>query len=142
MQDMTRPLAHYYGSSSHNSFLTTYQFGSQSAVEMYRQILLSGCRCTSYIIYIRDALLYRTLHTCKQDVLCIETRSRMYVCVYNKYVPNYQQRIDILIMSCRCIEIDAWNGPQGEPIVTHGYFRCSNILFRKVCAILTGFRRV
>lgn len=44
-QEMDQPLAHYLISSSHNTYLTGRQFGGRSAVEMYRQVLLSGCRC-------------------------------------------------------------------------------------------------
>ncbi|XP_035851494.1 1-phosphatidylinositol 4,5-bisphosphate phosphodiesterase beta-4 isoform X2 [Sander lucioperca] len=44
-QEMEHPLAHYFISSSHNTYLTGRQFGGKSSVEMYRQVLLSGCRC-------------------------------------------------------------------------------------------------
>uniref|UniRef100_A0A8C5MSV2 1-phosphatidylinositol 4,5-bisphosphate phosphodiesterase n=1 Tax=Leptobrachium leishanense TaxID=445787 RepID=A0A8C5MSV2_9ANUR len=44
-QEMEQPLAHYFISSSHNTYLTGRQFGGKSSVEMYRQVLLSGCRC-------------------------------------------------------------------------------------------------
>jgi hypothetical protein len=43
-QEMDHPLAHYFISSSHNTYLTGRQFGGKSSVEMYRQILLAGCR--------------------------------------------------------------------------------------------------
>ncbi|CAF3168684.1 unnamed protein product [Rotaria sp. Silwood2] len=44
-QEMDYPLSYYFVASSHNTYLTGHQLRGESSVEMYREVLLSGCRC-------------------------------------------------------------------------------------------------
>uniref|UniRef100_A0A146NK19 Phosphoinositide phospholipase C n=1 Tax=Fundulus heteroclitus TaxID=8078 RepID=A0A146NK19_FUNHE len=47
--------------------------------------------------------------------------------------------IKALMKSCRCVELDCWDGPNGEPIIYHGYTLTSRILFKDVIRVIKEF---
>nr|XP_019597396.1 PREDICTED: 1-phosphatidylinositol 4,5-bisphosphate phosphodiesterase delta-4 [Rhinolophus sinicus]XP_019597397.1 PREDICTED: 1-phosphatidylinositol 4,5-bisphosphate phosphodiesterase delta-4 [Rhinolophus sinicus] len=47
--------------------------------------------------------------------------------------------IRALKRGCRCVEVDIWDGPSGEPIVYHGHTLTSRILFKEVVAAVAQY---
>ncbi|MEJ1272032.1 phospholipase C delta 4 [Cricetulus griseus] len=47
--------------------------------------------------------------------------------------------IRALKRGCRCVEVDVWDGPGGEPIVYHGHTLTSRILFKDVVATIAQY---
>eukprot|EP00066_Takifugu_rubripes_P004591 XP_003968055.1 PREDICTED: 1-phosphatidylinositol 4,5-bisphosphate phosphodiesterase delta-1 isoform X1 [Takifugu rubripes] len=47
--------------------------------------------------------------------------------------------IKALMKSCRCVELDCWDGPNGEPIIYHGYTITSKVLFRDVIKAIKDY---
>lgn len=52
---------------------------------------------------------------------------------------NLSLLLRALNRGCRCVEVDCWDGANGEPIVYHGHTFTSKILFKDVVNAVSNY---
>ena len=52
---------------------------------------------------------------------------------------SVQRYIDDLVKGCRCVELDIWDGPEGDPIVWHGGTLTSKIQFYDIITAINEY---
>lgn len=51
------------------------------------------------------------------------------------YVSSHDRYINDLCKGCRCVELDCWDGDDGEPLIYHGYTLTGRIRFADVIQV-------
>ncbi|CEL96594.1 unnamed protein product [Vitrella brassicaformis CCMP3155] len=52
---------------------------------------------------------------------------------------SVSQYVEVLGRGCRCVELDCWDGPSGEPVIYHGHTMTSRIKFSDVVQACKDF---
>jgi len=101
---------------------------------------------TSFLLSTDNSIVSPSHAQVHQDMT--QTLSNYYISSsHNTYLLGHQLTgessiegyIRALQSGCRCVELDCWDGPDGDPIIYHGRTLTSKILFRDVIEAISTY---
>ena len=131
-QDMNQPLAHYFISCSHNTYLTDSQIGGPSSTEAYVRYHSGGDGGSEHVW---EPVWGWTWGSTPALGFLGPTWGPVHcpaLCHPHDTLPIHPSVRRAFAQGCRCVELDCWEGPGGEPVIYHGHTLTSKILFRDV----------
>ncbi|KAM4718516.1 1-phosphatidylinositol 4,5-bisphosphate phosphodiesterase delta-1a isoform 2-T2 [Anableps anableps] len=102
-----------------------------------------------FLMYLHheDGSIFNPAHSAVYQDMCQPLNHYFISSSHNTYLMEDQLKgpssteayIKALMKSCRCVELDCWDGPNGEPLIYHGYTLTSKILFKDVITTIKDF---
>lgn len=144
--DTSHPLAHYFISSSHNTYLSGNQLWGKSSTDSYKDVLKRGCRCIEVDVWdggspssseaetedggsTEDADVKNLGGLLKKGLSRLRSRSNP-----RRADTDLQARDETQMPT-------PWrtDSSRDEPVVYHGYTATKEMPFRKVCEVVRDY---
>lgn len=107
--------------------------------------ILVCCLCTIpvFLLFPSASVCVSTLLPSSASIVCATTghQSISHQChrAFFFFFPSVTVRyINDLCKGCRCVELDCWDGDEGEPVIYHGYTLTGRIRFADVIQVCSS----
>ena len=133
---MNLPLQNYWVASSHNTYLQGDQLQSKSSVDAYKRNYRNQVRWLqgSQAIGLGGIKVIKYNNCANVQLFIVKFFGT--ALLFQIFDENTS---GVLMSGCKCVELDCWDGSDGEPTIYHGHTLTAAISFEEVINALKEF---